>query len=147
MLIWQGNICRSPLAKAVFQHEVSQAKLSHKFAIDSCGTAGYHIGKNCDPRTRNVLDKHGIPITHSARQLNQKDYESDWIFVMDKSNLSDVLARKPNNSKAKVHMFGEFDPKGDLIIEDPYYGGEEGFEYNFQQVTRCSRAFLEKHHL
>lgn len=25
-------------------------------------------------------------------------------------------------------LFGKHDPKGELIIEDPYYGGQEGFE-------------------
>lgn len=35
---------------------------------------------------------------------------------------------------AKVQLFGEFDPQGDKIIKDPYYGDASGFEYNFQQV-------------
>ncbi|CAG8687338.1 8482_t:CDS:2, partial [Ambispora leptoticha] len=30
-------------------------------------------------------------------------------------------------------LFGEYDPEGDRYIRDPYYGGLNGFERNFQQ--------------
>jgi low molecular weight phosphotyrosine protein phosphatase len=140
----KGNICRSPLAKAVFQHEVNQANLSQQFEIDSCGTGAYHIGKTCDSRTRTVLEKHGINITHSARQLSTKDFDVDYLFVMDEMNLEHVTERKPKGSKAIIQLFGDFDPHGDRIIVDPYYGSVDGFERNFQQVTRCSRSFLAK---
>lgn len=39
-----GNICRSPMAEAVFAHTVKQLDLKHKFSkIDSAGTASYHV--------------------------------------------------------------------------------------------------------
>jgi low molecular weight phosphotyrosine protein phosphatase len=44
---------------------------------------------------------------------------------------------------SKVQLFGEYDPQGDTIIKDPYYGGQNGFDKNFQQVERCSKGFLE----
>ncbi|KAJ3129006.1 hypothetical protein HK098_002857 [Nowakowskiella sp. JEL0407] len=64
------------------------------------------------------------------------------MLVMDHSNLSDVNRSKPAGSKTIVKLFGEFDPMGDTIISDPYYGGIDGFEKNFRQVERCSEAFL-----
>lgn len=48
---------RSPLAEAVFQHLVTERKLSIK--VDSCGTAGYHVGGAPDERSvgvRNLLN-------------------------------------------------------------------------------------------
>lgn len=50
---------------------------------------------------------------------------------------------QPSGSKAVVQLFGDFDPKGERIIRDPYYGGAEGFEHNFKQVTRASEGFLK----
>lgn len=46
-------------------------------------------------------------------------------------------------SKAVLKLFGEYDPQGELIIEDPYYGGNDGFEHNFKQVTRASEGLLK----
>lgn len=44
-----GNICRSPMAEAVFAHTVNQKQLRDRFGvIDSAGTAGYHV---CSPTT------------------------------------------------------------------------------------------------
>jgi low molecular weight phosphotyrosine protein phosphatase len=50
---------------------------------------------------------------------------------------------QPKGSKATLKLFGEFDPQGELIIEDPYYGGNDGFEHNFKQVTRASEGLLK----
>lgn len=40
---------------------------------------------------------------------------------MDEENMRDLRRKAPKNSKAKLLMFGEFDPEGDRIIRDPYY--------------------------
>lgn len=46
-----GNICRSPMAEAVFAHKVHQHALEEHFGvIDSCGTADYHEGEEPDMR-------------------------------------------------------------------------------------------------
>ena len=39
-----GNICRSPLAKAVFRDKVEAAGLEEHFEIASSGTGRWHIG-------------------------------------------------------------------------------------------------------
>jgi low molecular weight phosphotyrosine protein phosphatase len=39
-----GNICRSPMAEAVFAYTVKQHNLEDKITkIDSAGTASYHV--------------------------------------------------------------------------------------------------------
>lgn len=46
-----GNICRSPMAEAVFAKMVKEQGLSNHFGvIDSCGTADYHEGEEPDLR-------------------------------------------------------------------------------------------------
>ena len=39
-------------------------------------------------------------------------------------------------------MLGEYDPNGLSDIPDPYYGGKEGFQKNFEQITRSINNFL-----
>jgi low molecular weight phosphotyrosine protein phosphatase len=66
---------------------------------------------------------------------------------MDRSNLSDIQREQRKKSggasKAKVMLFGEYSGTGKAeIVDDPYYGGSEGFETAYEQATRFSRNFL-----
>ncbi|KAJ3160172.1 hypothetical protein HDU86_001008 [Geranomyces michiganensis] len=82
-------------------------------------------------------------MSHRGRQVQKSDFTKfDWILCMDESNLGNLMRIQPHGSTARVQLFGDFDPKKARIIEDPYYGGPEGFEYNYQQVVRCSEGFL-----
>lgn len=45
-----GNICRSPMAEAVFRARVEDAGLGHLVEADSAGTGGWHEGEGADPR-------------------------------------------------------------------------------------------------
>ncbi|KAI5812334.1 phosphotyrosine protein phosphatase I superfamily [Pyronema omphalodes] len=142
-----GNICRSPMAEAAFRATVKQLGHEKRFGtIDSCGTAGYHTGEQPDSRTVATLKQHGIPINHRARQVQREDFENfDYILAMDESNLTNLNRIKPKGAKAKVLLFGHFDGKNRKeIVDDPYYGGKEGFQENFEQVTRFSKNFVRE---
>jgi len=69
LFVCLGNICRSPMAEAVFAHEVNKRQLNDKFIIDSCGTGGYHTGSLPDGRTRSVCKNNKVPINHRARRV------------------------------------------------------------------------------
>ncbi|CAB4394293.1 uncharacterized protein OCT59_010960 [Rhizophagus irregularis] len=144
LFVCLGNICRSPMAEAVFAHTVKKKGLESQFRIDSAGTAGFHVGASSDYRSAQTCKQYGIIIDHYARQVVTQDFgEFDYILCMDKSNLADLKDIQPKGSKAIIKLFGEYDPQGEHIIRDPYYGGIDGFEKNFQQVTRCSEAFIK----
>lgn len=65
-----GNICRSPMAEAIFKHTVSSAGVSDKFKeITSFGTAAYHIGEPPDHRSVETCENNGVPISHLAQQI------------------------------------------------------------------------------
>ncbi len=91
-----------------------------------------------------TLKTHGISLSHKAQQLKPAHFtEFDYILCMDTSNLANANRIKPSNSKAIVCLFGDFDPKGEKIIEDPYYGGDDGFQVNYEQIVRCSMGLLK----
>lgn len=69
------------MAEATFAHIVSQRNLDGSISVDSCGTAGYHIGEEPDERTVATCKKHGVPIDSQARQLDRADFEKfDYIL-------------------------------------------------------------------
>lgn len=148
LFVCLGNICRSPMAEAVFRNYVSESDVQHRFSqIDSCGTGSWHIGSTPDRRSSAECQKNGVPVNHRARRLTQEDfYIFDYILAMDESNLRDINHHKPRNSNAKVLLFGNFRTNNTFgrIVEDPYYGGKEGFAHNFRQLQHFSEVFVDQ---
>ncbi|CAG2180907.1 unnamed protein product, partial [Oppiella nova] len=138
LMVCLGNICRSPIAEAVFNHVIAQRGLQSQWFTDSAATAGYHTGSRPDSRALKVLRGHGIDTNHRARQLREEDFHRfDYIFGMDDNNIEDINDMKPRGSKAVVELLGKYDPQKHTIIEDPYYQrGDQGFETNYEQCLR-----------
>ncbi|MBK7667450.1 MAG: low molecular weight phosphotyrosine protein phosphatase [Sphingobacteriaceae bacterium] len=147
LVVCLGNICRSPLAEGILLHLVNEKKLALK--IDSAGTSNYHIGEAPDARTTANARKHNIDLsTLRARQFVVEDFDAfDKIFVMDKSNLQNVLNLARNEEdKQKVDLFLNISqPNANMEVPDPYFGGEAGFENVFQLVWNASEKLIEKH--
>ena len=93
LFVCLGNICRSPLAEALFMQKTSMKGLSAQYDADSCGTSRYNIGDSPDPRTLRNAASHGIRISHRARQLLKSDLEHfDHVLVMDAENMRSALS-------------------------------------------------------
>ncbi|PUU74976.1 phosphotyrosine protein phosphatase I superfamily [Tuber borchii] len=146
LFVCLGNICRSPMAEGAFRRTVQQLGFKNKFRrIDSCGTASYHSGERPDPRTIQLLAKHGIHTSHLARQLATSDFNDfDYILAMDDANLRDITSAQPKGSKAKVMLFGNFGDNKREQVQDPYYGGQAGFDKNYLQIVRFTKGFLRE---
>jgi len=92
-----GNICRSPVAEAVFRDVVKKRGLESCFIIDSAGTGSWHVGEPPDGRMRRTAEGRGISMENMfARQFTEKDFgDFDHIFAMDRDNLNDILYLDP----------------------------------------------------
>lgn len=143
-----GNICRSPLAKAVFRDKVQAVGLEEHFEIVSSGTSNYHIGESADTRMQETAQQHGHSLEdHRASQFTTEDLERfDHIFAMDKSNLNDILhLDEEDEHGSKVRLFREFDPEPDTYqVPDPYHGGRQGFENVYEIVNRTADMLLRR---
>ncbi|XP_036406409.1 low molecular weight phosphotyrosine protein phosphatase isoform X1 [Megalops cyprinoides] len=148
LFVCLGNICRSPIAEAVFRKMVTDRGTADKWRIDSAATSTYEIGNPPDYRGQACMRKHGVSMRHVARQVTKEDFMTfDHMLCMDESNLRD-LNKKANtvkNCKAQIELLGKYDPQKQLIIKDPYYGSDEDFEMVYEQCVRCCRAFLDNH--
>ncbi len=146
VLVCLGNICRSPMAAAVFRSRLGDAGLDEVVEIGSAGTGGWHVGGPADSRAAATLERHGYDTTHTARQLVAHDLaDFDLILVADHANRSDVtdLARTPDQV-AKVMMLRSFDPasSNDAEIPDPYYGEGDGFETVLAMIEAAADGFV-----
>ncbi|KAG1660854.1 Low molecular weight phosphotyrosine protein phosphatase 2 [Nymphon striatum] len=140
------NICRSPIAEAIFLNLIEKKGLDDEWKVDSAAIGEFHIGSQPDKRARNVIKKNNIEYSHKVRLLCKEDFrEFDYIFGMDENNIKDINEMKPKNGTAKVDLLGKYDPQNETIIVDPYYdSGSSGFEHVFHQCVRCCTAFLDQ---
>lgn len=145
LFVCLGNICRSPMAEAVFQHSVNQAGLGDQFEIDSAGTGGWHTGEQAHSGTRNVLKVNNIPYDGRARQVVRDELaQYDYVLVMDRSNLSDIMRfGEPENTE--IALFLSYAVQDGLVdvdeVPDPYY--TNNFDYVYDLVQKGSQALLE----
>jgi protein-tyrosine phosphatase len=147
LFVCLGNICRSPLAEAVFKDKIKNKNLEQFFEVDSCGTSDYHIGQQPDKRTISNALKNGVTIDHCGRQFTVNDLEKfDYIFAMDKSNQHNILRLlKDEKHRKKVMLMREFDTVGKgEEVPDPYYGGEKNFQEVFEMLSRSTENFLNQ---
>ena len=77
LFVCTGNICRSPMAEAVFLHMVRQAGLDGQIEADSAGTGPWHAGEQPHHGTRRVLRERGIDYTHVARQVRDAQLQGN----------------------------------------------------------------------
>ena len=151
LFVCLGNICRSPMAEAVFR---SLTKTHNGFSrIDSAGTGAYHEGDSPDPRTISTLEENGIvDYDHAARKVQLSDFAHfDYILAMDKDNLLDlqrmknrIIRKDPSseNELGKVMLFGDFGGTKREEVIDPYYGARNGFEIAYEQMVRFSKGLI-----
>jgi len=146
MFICTGNICRSPLAHAVFEHLVRKDSLEKIIDVDSSGTGAWHIGEQADSRMRRTAEGHGVSLNHRSQQLIYRNLtDFDLLLTMDGHNYSDTLALcRSDDERNKVRMFRDYDPDGRGDVPDPWYGGQDGFEDVWNIVYRTSMTLLGK---
>ncbi|XP_077409588.1 low molecular weight phosphotyrosine protein phosphatase isoform X2 [Vanacampus margaritifer] len=146
LFVCLGNICRSPIAEAVFRKMATEAGVVDKWLVDSAATSDWNVGCPPDGRGLACLAARGVDSAHRARQVTKDDFMSfEFILCMDENNLSDLnrKAESVKNRRAKIELLGAYDPQKQLIIKDPYYGSDEDFEKVYEQCQRCCKAFLE----
>jgi protein-tyrosine phosphatase len=146
LFVCLGNICRSPLAEAIFKHHIKKRNLEAFVEADSCGTSNYHIGDPADSRTIANATQNGITIDHCGRQLTAADVASfDYILAMDKSNYTNILRIVPQskNYLHKVLLMRDFDPVEKGEVPDPYHGGDKSFQEVFEILTRSVTSFID----
>jgi len=140
VFVCMGNICRSPMAEAVFKKMVEEAGLDGQVSVDSCGTGGWHAGEQPHPGTRAVLDEHAVPYHHQARQITPADLaQADYLVAMDNENLSDI--RRMGTTAAELALLMSYAPDAtSREVPDPYYSNR--FDEVYDLVRAGCRGLL-----
>ena len=148
LFVCLGNICRSPAAEALFIKKIKEKQIEYRFLVDSAGTGSWHVGKKSDLRMRHAANNRKIDITSKARQICANDFlKFNYILTMDDSNYKNVMSlknRKPYSDLCEVRKMQEFaNIFQEKEVPDPYFGGEEGFDYVLDILSDSISGFLD----
>jgi protein-tyrosine phosphatase len=128
------------------QSLVDQHGHSDRFQIDSAGTASYHIGRPPDARMIAAGTRRGLQF-NSVAQAFQKVHadQRNWILAMDRENLRDIMRIAGLESARHICLLSDLlDNSWPRDVPDPYYGGDDGFEYVLDMLYAACPRLLDR---
>ncbi|MCI5775553.1 MAG: hypothetical protein MR008_03635 [Aerococcus sp.] len=107
LFVCLANICRSPLAANLLNHELKINHLSHRISVDSAGIEEWRSGQPLHPKLQQFLGEDHIPVQHHrSRPLVKKDGERfDYIITFDTLTLNAAKMRVGETNSSKVSLF------------------------------------------
>jgi len=119
MMVCIGNICRSPMAEVILQHNKPELK------VYSSGLSAL-VGKPADPFSVELMAEKNIDLNHHcAQQINSVLVSSsDLILTMERKHI-DIIQSKFPEARGKVHLIGKW--IDDKEVPDPYKKNKQAF--------------------
>ena len=100
-----------------------------------------------DPRAQAEALRHGIDISsYRARQVAGADFTRfTHIFALDSSNFGDLRQIAPGDARASLSLLMDMVPgREGTSVKDPYFGGPEGFEETWADVSAAALALVQR---
>ena len=141
LFVCHGNICRSPMAEAIFRDMLDKQGLSDQFLVDSAAVSSEELGHPVYPAAQTELRRRGLPASaHRAWQLSRGDYDRyDFFIGMDTDNVYRMQRIFGGDRDKKIGLLLAFTDRP-REVEDPWYTGRFGFV--FDEITEGCAALL-----
>lgn len=148
LFVCTANICRNPMAEAIFHALAEDRGLA--FRAESAGTAAL-VGKTIAPNAAEALEEIGVyPGDHHARQVDEAMLEgSDLILTMTPRHVRALREFRPDPGPAgheKVFTLPEYATGGpsDEMIPDPYGYTMSAYRSSVRQLLEYVEQLMER---
>jgi protein-tyrosine phosphatase len=144
LLICTANICRSPMAEAIFR-----AKLGDVFkTIASAGVHADPRGGPVDARAAAALARPNYSLERKWRSRRVQPEELgqyDLVLVMESEHADALRAKAAPEHHARIALLTDFVPElAGQDVPDPYFGPVQGFDAVIGMIERAAQRLLNE---
>jgi protein-tyrosine-phosphatase len=127
VFVCTANICRSPVAEALFADWLKRNAVAGEWLVSSAGTWA-EAGLLASTYSREVVEELGLDLSaHRARRVDEAViHAADIIICLARSHLEAIRAEYPQHANRAVLLSALSGPAYD--IPDPYGGPRPGYE-------------------
>ena len=116
LFVCAGNICRSPMAEALFRDLARSHPTLETIEVSSAGTIALNGNLPATDSVDVMRQEFGLEIvTHRARTLTRR-LDADLVLTLDRDTEREARALK---LRARVEMLGDYVGTGEEV-DDPY---------------------------
>ena len=135
LFVCHGNICRSPMAEAVFRKLCQDRGVLDRFNVSSSGVSSEESGNDIYPPAKAELRRHGIPFQRrAAKRITDREAEDyDLIIALDRSNLAALKRRFGDSPKFRMLLGRD--------VEDPWY--TDDFQSAYDDILKGCQDLLD----
>lgn len=135
LLVCTGNVCRSPMAAAIFAAEANRVGDADQYDVSSAGTWALET-EPASPNAQAVMQHRGLSLEgHRARTVTDEMLmTADLVLVMTRHHLDSLGAEFPG-ARAKIHLLSELVGQ-QYDIGDPYGASLDEYEVCAVELTQ-----------
>ena len=144
LLVCTANICRSPMAEAIFK-----ARLGEVFkTIASAGVHADPRGGPVDARAAAALERHKYSLERRwrSRRVDPEQLgQYDLVLAMEAEHVQALRKQAAPEHRARILLLTDFLPEmAGQDIPDPYFGPVAGFDAVIGMIERAAIRLLSE---
>ncbi len=143
LFVCTANVCRSPMAEAIFNALAEDAALPYE--ATSAGVAAL-VNEPVAPRAKTVLAEMGLHAAgHHARQVDKEMLEgADLVLAMTPNHAFELRHLSADSAPKVSTLLGFAEDRPEEGVPDPYGYSLTTYRASARQLFHCARLVVDR---